>query len=32
MVNVTDSARERLEQILLENAGKHFRIYVKGMG
>jgi Fe-S cluster assembly iron-binding protein IscA len=32
MLQVTDTAKERLQDILEKNTGKHVRIYVKGVG
>jgi Fe-S cluster assembly iron-binding protein IscA len=32
MLQVTDTAKEKLQEILQKNTGKHVRIYVKGMG
>jgi Fe-S cluster assembly iron-binding protein IscA len=32
MVQITDTARDKLKEILDQNAGKYLRIFVQGMG
>jgi Fe-S cluster assembly iron-binding protein IscA len=32
MVEITDAARDKLKEVLDENAGKHLRIFVQGSG
>jgi Fe-S cluster assembly iron-binding protein IscA len=32
MVVITDSARDKIKEVLANNAGKHLRIFIQGMG
>jgi len=32
MVVITDSARDKIKEVLANNAGKYLRIFVQGMG
>ncbi len=32
MVQITDTARDKIKEVLDENAGKYLRIFIKGIG
>ena len=32
MVQITDMARERIQQVLDQNSGKYLRIFIQGIG
>ena len=32
MVVITDSARDKIKEVLANNAGKNLRIFIQGMG